>query len=256
MAWFLACFCFGGVAFAQTPVEYRIGPGDKIDLKVHNAELSSEGLVVAPDGTVSVPYVGDVLLAGKTTREAAEHVRVTLEDGYLVNPEVSVRVSQHTSQRIELFGAFAKPGIVSLTGQTTLRSVVAGAGGVQADKSTGFITITRGDERITKRVSELNGEAGDFLLLGGDVVDALVGNTIFLAGEVANPGSVTYNTGLTASQALLMAGGHTQFGRLAGAYIVRGDERIQVNLKRVLKGKAADIELRPGDRMIIPVSPI
>lgn len=256
MAYFLAWFCFGSIAFAVDPIEYRIGPGDKVDITVHNAELNSAGLVVRPDGTVSVPYVGDVSVAGKTTREAADHLRVTLEDGYIVNPEVTVRVAQHTSQRIELFGAFSKAGVVSLKGETTLRSIVASAGGVNAERSTGFIAITRGEERFTKAVSQLNGPEGDFLVLAGDVVEALVGKTIFMAGEIAKPGSVTYNSGLTASQALLMAGGHTQFGRLAGAYIVRGDERIHVNLKRVLKGKAADIELKPGDRMIIPVSPI
>ena len=42
----------------------------------------------------------------------------------------------------------------------------------------------------------------------------------------------------------------------ADATIVRGDERIQVNLKKILKGKDADVELKPGDRVVVPVSPI
>ena len=40
----------------------------------------------------------------------------------------------------------------------------------------------------------------------------------------------------------------------SAAYVVRGEERIHVNLKRILKGKEADMQLQPGDRVVIPVS--
>lgn len=255
MSLFLACLWLT-TAGAQTSGDYTIGAGDTIDLVIHGHDLETAGLQVAADGTIQVPYVGQVKVLGMTQRAAAAHLRKVLADGYFVDPEVSVRVKTFTSQQVELFGAVKVPGLIPLKGDITLRALLAKAGGIQTERSTGFIYVTRGTERLAFRVSELQGPKGDFILRGGDVVDAAIGNTIFLAGEVANPGSVPFNPGLTASQAYLMAGGNTQFSRLSGAYIVRGEERIQLNLRRILKGKEADVELKPGDRMVVPVSPI
>ncbi|MCA9573314.1 MAG: SLBB domain-containing protein, partial [Myxococcales bacterium] len=235
--------------------DYKLGPGDTIHLEIHNVDMVSD-LLHSSDGHVSVPYVGKVALLGLTAFEAEQKLREVLADGYILRPEVSVAVKEFTSQTVELFGAVKKPGVQALQGASTLRALITQAGGVDLEKSTGFVTVVRSgtDHRIP--ISDLDGEQGAFQLQGGDVVNVEQGNTIFLAGEVKSPGAVTYNRGLTASQALLMAGGSTEFGRLSGAYIVRGDERIQVNLKKILKGKDADVELKPGDRVVVPVSPI
>jgi hypothetical protein len=47
------------------------------------------------------------------------------------------------------------------------------------------------------------------------------------------------------------SGGAKRTARTRDAYILRGDRRIGINLKKVLKGKAADIELRPDDQIVL-----
>lgn len=244
-----------GAALAQDG-DYVIGSGDTLDVVVHGHDFQTTGLKVSTSGDISFPYVGKINVVGLTAFEAEARIRDELEGDYLVEPHISVKVADFTSKRVELFGAVQTAGLYNLEGDTTLRSLIAKAGGVQLDRSTGFVTITRDGQTQRIKLSELDGEAGDVQLKNGDVIDVGEGSAIFLAGEIQNPGAVQFNRGLTASQALLMAGGHTEYGRLRGAYILRGEERIQVNLKRVLKGKDADVELKPGDRMVIPVSPL
>ncbi len=252
----MAIWLFLSTIVLAQDTDYRLGPGDTIEVHVHGVDLQAGALTLSAKGEVSFPYVGMIRLGGLTAFEAEERIQEILADGYILNPEVTVRVKDFTSQRVEVLGAVKQPGVHTLQGPTTLRALIAKLGGVNLEKSTGFITIIRGGEESRIPVDQLEGAAGNFLLQAGDVVDVEQGNTIFLAGEIAKPGAVTYNRGLTASQALLMAGGSTEFGRLSGAYILRGNERIQVNLKRILKGKEADVELKPGDRMVIPSSPL
>lgn len=243
-----------GSASAQTG-DYRLGPGDSVKVTIHGV-LDGQTLQLSSNGDVSFPYVGSISLDNLTAFEAEERIENLLRDGYIRTPEVSVSIEGYTSQSVEVFGAVGKAGVHVLRGDTTLRSLVAKLGGVDMKRSSGFISVVRGTQTHRFSIDELDSEAGEFILEPSDIVDVEVGNTIFLAGEISKPGATTYYRGLTASQAYLMAGGATQFGRVSRTYIVRGDERITVNIKRVLKGKAADVDLKPGDRMVIPVSPI
>lgn len=243
-----------GGAHAQSG-DYRLGPGDSLTVKIHGV-MDLPGLQLSSKGSVSFPYVGMVDLSELTAFEAEERIETILRDGYIRNPEVSVTIDSFTSQTVEVFGAVEKGGLHVLRGETTLRSLIVQLGGVQMDRSTGFIAVVRGSGTKRFSIDELDGSAGDYVLQPNDIVDVEVGNTIFIAGEVEKPGATTYYRGLTASQAYVMAGGATDFARLSRTYILRGDDRIAVNLKRVLKGKTADVELKPGDRLVVPVSPL
>ncbi|MEM6930018.1 MAG: SLBB domain-containing protein, partial [Myxococcota bacterium] len=79
---------------------------------------------------------------------------------------------------------------------------------------------------------------------------------VFVGGEVAKPGQIAFAEGVTVSEAVMKAGGHSETARLAGAYVLRDGSRIPVNLRRILRGKADDPELRPGDQVMVPESPL
>ncbi|MCB9675601.1 MAG: polysaccharide biosynthesis/export family protein [Alphaproteobacteria bacterium] len=250
----LLLLLFVSLGFAEAPAEYQLGPGDEVHVIVHGHDFGRDTFVVGSDGTISFPYVGLVDLKGLTAVAAERTLRDALMKGYLVDPQVSIRIKEHGSQRVDLLGAVAKPGVITLSGPTTIRALVTEAGGAVQGKASGAILVNRDGHTTRLMLANIEGPEGDFLVHGGDVVDVELGMAIYMAGEVANPGAIAFSQGITASQALLQAGGHTDFGRLSGAYVVRGEERIHVNLKRILKGKEADMQLQPGDRVVIPVS--
>ena len=243
-------------AYAQTPIDYRLGPGDVVDVKVHGHDIGRTTFIVGSDGTVSFPYVGQVALAERTVVEAESELERLLGDGYINLPEVTVQVAEHRSQRVEVLGAVSKPGVYFLDGSTTVRGLIARAGGVNLEQG-GVILVTRSGTTSRIGLTELEGPMGDMEMQAGDVVAIdPAGSMVYLAGSVQKPGAIQFTDGLTLSQALIRGGGNSALGRLSGTYILRDDERISVNLKRVLKGKDADFELQPGDRIVIPESPI
>ena len=195
-------------------------------------------------------------LAELTVFEAEETMKAALADGYLVDPEVTVQEAEHRSQRVEVLGAVANAGLYYLEGPTTVRQLIAKAGGLKQEQG-GLVLVTRADQTTRIGAVDLEGPRGGMTLMAGDVVTVdSGGSVVYLAGEVSKPGPVQFSEGMTLSEALIRAGGSSNLGRLAGTYILRGEEKIVVNLKRVLKGKDADFVLRPGDRVVIPESPI
>jgi len=253
---FIALIVSAAQAFAGDAAEYHIGPGDVIDIKVHGQDFGRTNFVVGASGEVSFPYVGKVKLGEQTAFEAESTLEAELADGYLVEPQVTIQIKQHKSQRVDVMGAVGKPGIYYLDGPTTVRELLALAGGAKMEKTNGQVSITRGEDKVQLSLDTLQGPDGSFEVQRGDVIDVGQGSVVYLTGEVAKAGALTYTDGITASQALIRVGGPTQLSRLAGSYVLRDGERISINLKRVLKGKDADVLLQPGDQLVVPESPL
>jgi polysaccharide biosynthesis/export protein len=159
----------------QVP-EYRIGPGDVLQLFVwREAELTRE-VTVRMDGVVTVPLLGDVAAAGRSPQQLAAHLQSMLAR-YLEAPNVTVSVSQANSARIYVLGMVSKPGVYPLTQPTTVLQALALAGGFKEFAKTGGIVIIREAEGSPSAipVNYKGIEAGrdlaqNILLLSGDTV--------------------------------------------------------------------------------------
>jgi polysaccharide export outer membrane protein len=81
---------------------------------------------------------------------------------------------------------------------------------------------------------------------------------VYVSGEVKKPDVYEYQPGLTALSVCLMAGGFAQYAAPNRTTIVRFENEdqsvIKIDLDEVIKGKAKDIPLKPGDRLHIPES--
>lgn len=116
--------------FAVRPVqtEYRIHPGDVIDLKFfYNPELN-ETILVRPDGRISLQLASEVVAAGLT----CEDLRKSLVSRYgkeINKPEVAVIVRSFSGQRVYVDGEVFRPGMLPLSGPVTLHQAIAAAGG-------------------------------------------------------------------------------------------------------------------------------
>ncbi len=100
---------------------------------------------------------------------------------------------------------------------------------------------------------------GDFVFISSIEFEELSRNFVWVEGAVAKPGKIPYVPGLTALQAVLQAGGLTEYSAPNRATIIRiaPDGRniiIKVKLKKISKGKAPDVPLQPGDRLTVPQS--
>jgi len=109
------------------PVEanlpYVIGPGDSLNVFVYGRpEVSSGGVVVRPDGRISLPLIPDVIAAGKTPVELAKDLEDRLKQ-YIKEPNVSVIAGSFqgpTSRQIRVIGEAADPIAVPYRDQMTV----------------------------------------------------------------------------------------------------------------------------------------
>lgn len=113
--------------------EYLMGIGDAVQVSVWRNPDLSVSVVVRPDGKISVPLVGDVKVAGKSTSSLSAEVETRLAD-YIRNPKVTVIVSNPTSaeyiHRIRVTGAVGEPRSIPYRKGITVMDVILEAGGL------------------------------------------------------------------------------------------------------------------------------
>ena len=164
---------FDAVSSAQA--EYRIGPLDLLEISVFQVPELSKTVNVGANGEVALPLIGNVTAGGRTVAEVEAEITSKLAASYLQSPQVSVFVKESTSQRVTVDGAVEKPGVVPLTGQTTLLQTVAMAGGLSDGADAKGILVFRNvqNKRMAAKfdlVAIRKGTAEDPVLYGGDVV--------------------------------------------------------------------------------------
>lgn len=114
---------------AVVQATYQIGPGDIVQVDVFRVpDLSTKGRV-GDSGTLVIPLVGPVRIAGQTPEQASRTIAEALAKNYLNNPQVSVQVLESANMKITISGAVKKPGVFPLRGNTTLVQALALAEG-------------------------------------------------------------------------------------------------------------------------------
>jgi polysaccharide export outer membrane protein len=88
------------------------------------------------------------------------------------------------------------------------------------------------------------------------IVVETVAPTVFVMGEVNNPGSIPLNSSITVLQALAMAGGFKDFANTKDIRVLRrtsrGVQTLGFNYKSAIKGEGSQIVLQPGDTVVVP----
>jgi polysaccharide export outer membrane protein len=127
-------------AVADVSEDYRISPGDVIDIQVDRApELSGMRRVTA-SGTIRIAYLGPVTAHGKTADELAGFIADSLNGRYLKNPRVTVTIEQLNSHTFFIQGAVNRPGAYQIEGRPSLLTLITVAGGLaESHGSTAFI---------------------------------------------------------------------------------------------------------------------
>ena len=126
-------------------------------------------------GTIALPLIGAVPVAGKTVRQIEEEISQRLKAKYLQNPQVLVSVKDAVGLRVAVQGAVKSPGVIPLHGDTTLTNVIAQSGGFTeiSDQSQVLILRNTDQGRVAAKVDAgaiLSGSAPDPQVYGGDTV--------------------------------------------------------------------------------------
>jgi polysaccharide export outer membrane protein len=165
---------------------YKIGPQDVLDITVFKVADLSRSVQVADNGSINFPLIGEVVAAGKTSREIEQDLASRLGARYLQSPQVSVFVKEYNSQRATVEGAVKKPGVFPIRGRMTLLQMIAQAEGLDKETASSTVVVFRQTEtgRAVARfdVDDIRaGRAEDPVIQKGDtiVVDSSSGKVAF-----------------------------------------------------------------------------
>ncbi|MBD3292314.1 MAG: hypothetical protein GF393_05280, partial [Armatimonadia bacterium] len=238
-------------------------PGDVLSISVQGEPQLTQQVHIRPDGLIFLPLLGEIAAAGKTVTELADQIREDLR-AYVVNPIVSVIQTGGIPRVVSVIGAVRTPGTYDVRQYGTLLAALAAAGGPAPEADLARTVLVRDGEPARVSADVVPGEPvipTDAPLQAGDavIVPSLTERAVRVVGAVQRPGLVMLEEQMTASRAVLAAGGAAETADLTGVQLLRGAERMALNLRPILRAErspsgedARDAELQLEDIVIVP----
>lgn len=151
-----------------------IGQRDTVEIRVFREDDLTTTGQLSSAGTINMPLIGAVKLAGLTTDSAAKAIEAKLRDGYLVKPQVSVTIEGRVRRTITVLGQAQNPGVFELPANRSLTVVeaIGMAGGATRIANVKKITLKRSGGRVqTINLKDItSGKVADLALRDGDVL--------------------------------------------------------------------------------------
>jgi polysaccharide export outer membrane protein len=209
-----------------------VGPGDLLSVGIYEVGVSlfassaySGGVVdpsaraqtfpeviVARDGTITLPYVGRLNVSGHSTTEIEAMIVRGLK-GKSQSPQALVAIKQNISSTVYVAGDVHQPGRYNLTLQSErLLDAIALAGGATNSAEDTVVRFNRGNQFIEERLGRIRaGAADDLMLIPGDRVELLKRPRSFISlGATGKVEQTDFATGeVSLAEAVARAGGPT-----------------------------------------------
>jgi polysaccharide export outer membrane protein len=122
--------------------EYRIQPGDQLDIKFYFSPELNEAVTVRPDGRISLQLVRDVNALGLTPNQLTDRLTQLFQKD-LINPRIAVIVRSFSRHRVFVDGEVNKAGLLALVGPMTVTQAISQAGGMRDTANPGSIIVIR-----------------------------------------------------------------------------------------------------------------
>jgi polysaccharide export outer membrane protein len=272
-------------------VDYTVSPEDLLDVYVVDVPEISRTYRVSSNGFLTLPLLPQpIAAAGLSLSELSSLIAKKFRDaGMLSNPQVTVSLKETRLHTVIVSGSVRHPQAYPVFGPTHLLEVLLQAGGLaddagneaivtrapvgaqthgargaraaDADSSTGERTFTVN----VRKLLETSDDAANVLLYPGDRVMVQRAQLVYVLGAVLRPGGyVLKDPGeqMTVLKALAMAGDMTSVAKKSRVAVLRKDpaapegkrREIPVNIKAMLRGQRADVQLQADDILYVPES--
>jgi polysaccharide biosynthesis/export protein len=250
--------------------DYKLAAKDQITVTVYGQDDLTRTVRVGQTGTITLPLLGEIPAAGLTPTELEKKIEGGLRGRYLMNPKVTVGVSEFQGRQFAVMGAVNQPGAYPLkTNHTTVMLALSEAKGVR-DNADRIAYVLRARPRpgepqplsVDLEALLRQGHPGHNVVVeAGDSVYVPEANTYYVAGEVEKRGAYVLRRDTTLSKALTEAGGATKRAATGEVKVVRtlpSGEKQEVgpyDVRAVMAGdKSQDVPLQAHDVVVVPSS--
>lgn len=275
------------------PNDYVVGPSDVLAITIGGVSPFTQSAPVTPEGTLVIPTVGEVAVAGIMLAEVKKSVREAVRRKYNT-VDIGVHLLSMRTFRVTVVGAVASPGVHTVTPVDRVDHVVMMANApIQAEtfppleENTSATTLTMSDTKLPPSISLRNiklyrGKRDTIdidlvryhatgathcnpYLRDGDVIfvpaEDLRGNSVSVSGGVRRRGLFEFHEGDSLRTLLNMAQGPTALADLEHVEVVRflPDGRqmqmLTFNLTPGQNGHSPDLALQRNDRIYVRENP-
>ncbi len=258
--------------------------GDQLEYFILEEGQDEQMIFVDEQGKVNIPLIGSIDAKDRTLADLAQTIKALLEEKYY--KKATVVLNKHFSQdsgrgKVFILGQVVNQGPIVIPNNEllTLTKAVLSAGGFTPIADLSTVSVTRTDpskpeEKIRTvinmhEVLDQGNLSKDMILQANDVVlvseKGDLNGKVFVVGEVRSPGYYSIPPGkeLTLSQAILAAGGFTEFSNQAKVKLVRSDPKLSekertlfINAKKIFKhgDRTQDYPLSNNDMIIVDES--
>lgn len=164
--------------------DYRLRPGDTVQVEVLEDTTLNRSAMVLPDGQISLPLTGSVRAAGRTLAQIQADLAARLAPNFAEPPTVFVTLATLAervaapARTIDIFilGAANTPGRVEVPPGTTVLQAIAAAGGLSPFAATKRLQLRRIDKSGSEKIYRIDfdaierGASNTTRLVDGDVI--------------------------------------------------------------------------------------
>jgi polysaccharide biosynthesis/export protein len=224
---------------------YLLGPGDTIEVRVLGQNDFTTRARLREDGTIALPFIGDVKATGQNSTTFARTVASRLDKGgFYAKPIVNVEIVSFSSRYVTVLGAVGQSGLQPVDREYHLSEILARSGGLRADSNDEIVIRNDAGEekRLTYSSVALGMPDSDPIVKPGDRIFAPVAENFYIYGQVNAPGAYPTKRDLSFRNALGRAGGLTPNGSQGKIKIFRKGEQVKLSLED---------KVQPGDTIVV-----
>lgn len=226
--------------------DYSIGVSDALSIEVRNLGQTeySFAVRVPRNGRISIPLLGEIMVRGHTIQQTEILLESRLRDGYLKQPEVTIRVAEYRPFFVD--GAVESPGAYPFQHGLTVEKAIVLAGGLSEFADETKITVSSENNPNEEKSIDITAlvSPGDVITIDESYSSA---ENIYLYGAVNSPGAVSFIAGLTVEKAIVLAGGFSPRASKKKIKIRRGSGD---QIEEIKKARLS-VALQPGDIITI-----
>lgn len=145
---------------------YRLDAGDTVNIVVYGEPEMTMKFILDKTGTINFPYIGPLVLKGKTPEQVSNELTTRLRGDYLQNPMVTVSIAEF--RKFYLSGEVKTPnGFAYEPGLTVEKAIALGGGFTdRADRKDISIRLAGSNELLSNVDIRHSVHPGDIVIIG------------------------------------------------------------------------------------------
>lgn len=204
------------------PNDYVVSLNDELRVLISGSESQTYNLSVGLDGSILVPDIGVIQVAGDNIFDVRKRVETFIKKS-LIGVDVDISLSSLSAKKISIVGLVKSPGTYLVNPFSTILGALAYSGGLEKNASLRNIILIRGEDRFSFDLYQyliFGDRSNDIQIQQGDTILVQASSQfVDVNGEVIRPKKYEYLATDTFADLVAFSMGFTQYANNREIYV-------------------------------------